>query len=199
MIAGTTFTGQQLPATIVAPDNRARVLGVDAERGAPAGSMDITKRNAIYLSRVIGDAFQISDDATNWTTVHTVAGASKGFTFSFDQNMRPAVAYQLGDDATSPSQRAGFLYWFDNAIPGFTTLSLGSCVSPFLYFDFPTDAAAAFSEMLVFYVRDNVVYYRRQSDRFTIEYTAAPMPAGKTRITGVGIGTNWRLQVRCGR
>lgn len=199
MIAGTTFGGIQVPSTIVAPDNRARVLGVDAERGAPAGSVDITRRTAIYASRLVGEDFEISDDGVNWTSVHTVPGVSSGFTFSFDQNMRVAVAYQLGDETTAPAQRGGYLYWFDNAIPGFTTIALGPCVSPFLFFDFATDAAAVFAEMLLFYARDGVIHYRRQSDRFTIEYTAGPIPAGKTRITGVGMGANWRLHVRCGR
>lgn len=199
MIEGTTFTGVQLPAAIVPPDNRARVLGVDAEKGAPAGVEDITRRTATYLSRRVGDLFQISDDGEVWTTVHTVAGASKGFTFSFDQNMRVLVAYQLGDDTTSPAQRTGYLYWYDNTLPGFTTIDIGACVSPFLFFDFATDSSAAFAEVLLFYIRSGTVYYRRQSDRFTIEYTAAPLPAGKTRITGVGMGTNWRLHVRCGR
>lgn len=199
MIAGTTFSGPQLPSPIVTPDNRARVLGIDAERGAPAGAVDITKRNAVYLSRRVGDDFQISDDATNWITVHNVAGASTGFTFSFDANMRVAVAYQLGDDATSPAQRTGYLYWFDTTIPGFTTINIGSCVSPFLYFDFPIDSSVPHAEMLLFYIRSGTVYWRRQSDRFTVEYTAGALPAGKTRITGVGMGLNWRLQVRCGR
>lgn len=186
-------------ASLLPPDNRARVLGVDAELGAPEGALDISKRSATYLSRVSGTAFQVSSDAVNWTTVLDVPGASKGFGFSFDANMRPMVAYQLGDDATSPAQRAIYLYWYDNTVPGFVTLTLGAGVSPFLSFDYPVNSSAQGAECLLAYIRNGTVYYRRQTDRFTIEYTVGAMPAGRTRITGFGLARNWRLQIRCGR
>lgn len=186
-------------AQLVPPDNRARVLGVDADRGAPSGAADITRRTATYLSRVVGASFQVSDNGVDWVEVLNVPGASKGFTFTFDQNMRVLVAYQLGDDSTSPAQRTAYLYWYDNTIPGFTTINIGACVSPFLTFDYHVDSSLAGAEALLFYIRSGVVYYRRQADRFTIEYTFGNLPASKTRLTGVGLGTNWRLHVRCGR
>lgn len=187
------------PSRMLSPDDRARVLGVDYERGAPEGAPDIRIRDRTYLSRVVAGAFEVSSDGTTWTEVLNVPGASKNFTFSFDALMRPVVAYQLGDDATSPAARDVYLYWYDNTIPGFTTLALPVAVSPFLHYDYSVDSASGVGEVLLFYIVGSDVRYRKQNDRFTIEYTFGQLPAGKTRITGVGMGTNWRLHVRCGR
>lgn len=186
-------------ATVLPPDNRARVLGVDYERGAPEGALDVRVRDRTYLSRVVSGAFEVSSDGSTWTEVLNVPGASRNFTFSFDALMRPVVAYQLGDDATAPAERDTYLYWYDNTIPGFTTLALPAAVSPFLHYDFSVDSASGVGEVLLFYIRGTTVYYRKQNDRFTIEHTFGALPAGKTRLTGVGLGTNWRLHVRCGR
>lgn len=187
------------PARMLSPDDRVRTLGVDYERGAQEGATDLKVRDRVYTSRAQDGEFQVSSDGASWTTILNVAGASAGFSFTFDALMRPVVVYQLGDDVTAPAQRAMHLYWYDNTLPGFTTLPLGVGVSPFLHFDYSVDSGVGVGEVVLFYIRDGMVYLRRQADRFTVETAFGAMPQGRTRITGVGLGTNWRLHVRCGR
>lgn len=178
---------------ILPPDNKGRSQGVDWERGAQQGAEDLTVRDQVWRCRVVGSQVDVSQDGVTWVPALTQSGVVPStVSFSFDLNMRPCVAYKTGGaDA--------YLYWFDGTIPGYTTLTVADVESSYLVFDYPYKGSADGAEVLWFYMVGDVCKYRRQSDRFTVEYTFGTAPAGRRKITGVGMSSNWRLHVRFGK
>ena len=89
------------------------------------------------------------------------------FQFTFDQNMQPAIAYVVND-------QTAHWYWFDATVPGFETLDLpeGS-ITPRCALDDKRDAAgtrAAVSDIILTYLRDGVLYFRAQRERYEDEH-----------------------------
>jgi hypothetical protein len=83
---------------------------------------------------------------------------------SFDQNMRPAVAYV--------SQGNPYFWWFDTTIPGYTTISLGSTVTnPRCTTDDKRarEVNIGYTDIILAYINNNNLCFRQQRDRFTIE------------------------------
>jgi hypothetical protein len=183
-------------APVLPPDNKGRSGGVDWERGAEQSLTDLTVRDQVWRSRVLmpSGEVQVTQDQVTWVPALTEPDIDiKTVSFSFDLNMRPFVAYKLIGGTSS------MLYWFDGTIPGYATLTVTDVESSYLVFDFPFKADADGAEVLWFYVVGDQCLYRRQSDRFTIEHTFGTVPAGRKKITGVGMSRNWRLHVRFGK
>lgn len=179
---------------LLLPDSKSRVNGVDWELGAPQGATDITRRTRTWKSRLNGTVVEVSEDDVVWSPVLTVPNIEfSSFTFSFDLAMRPIVSYRLNSSTDYK------LYWYDTTIPGYTTITVPSVTSAFLTFDYPLDGSLAGAEVVWFYTNAGRCKYRRQSDRFTVEYDFGAIPSGLTRVTGAGLGRNWRMHVRFGR
>lgn len=126
-----------------------------------------------------------------WLPWVTVPGLTDDFSATADNLDRPAVCWLLPDGTCN-------FMWFDQTLGRYDTLSTSGINSAMVNFDFSEDTAATWAEMLWFYTRSGVCYYRKQLDRFTIEHTFGPCPPDKPRITGLGMGRNWRLHVRFG-
>ncbi|MFO7287705.1 MAG: hypothetical protein C0P79_012690 [Gammaproteobacteria bacterium] len=99
-------------------------------------------------------------------SVLEIAGVTE-FQFTFDQNMQPAIAYVVND-------QTAHWYWFDATVPGFETLDLpeGS-ITPRCTLDDKRDAAgtrAAVSDIILTYLRDGVLYFRAQRERYEDEH-----------------------------
>lgn len=123
------------------------------------------------------------------TTLFTVSGLSE-LSLSFDQNMRPVVAYVASSQA--------FLYWYDPTIPAFTTTALATDVkSPILTLDDKrrTGTIENRNDALLFYIRGNAVYYRQQRDRYTVERKVATLSAPDAKIVRAGMSDVYRVQV----
>ncbi len=111
---------------------------------------------------------------------------------SFDQNMRPAVAYV--------SQGNSLFRWYDTTIPGYTIINLASTiVSPRCTTDDKraTEITLGLSDIILAYINNNTLCYRQERDRFTIEYvllanlnTIIPNPS----LNKIGMNTIERLQ-----
>ncbi len=89
--------------------------------------------------------------------------------FSFDQSMRPAIAYV--QDGVS------FLRWYDSTIPGMATTETGDdVITPRLSFDDKRIIGSQgflVSDLILGYVRNDNLYMRMQRDRFEVEYLLA--------------------------
>lgn len=108
---------------------------------------------------------------------------------AFDQLMHPTIAFvQAGVTK---------LYWYDSLAAAQVTTSFPGAYSPMLCHDDKRAAqvVAGVTDVLFFYLLGGNLCYRQQRDRFTVERVLGPLGAGATRITGVGMGTNGRVQV----
>lgn len=90
----------------------------------------------------------------------------ESITLSFDQNARPCACFE------EQGGGGAFLYWYDpiEADMVVAPLEAGS-TTPRLTLDDARQFNIANSDIILGYVRDGLVRYRRQRDRFTVEYT----------------------------
>jgi hypothetical protein len=106
------------------------------------------------------------------------------FSFTFDQNGRPAIVYvQYG---------IAKVWWYDSAIPGLTTTTIGGgVISPKLILDDKRQTQTGSSDIILGYIQNENLYYRQQRDRFGTAYLIAQDVIG--RIQKLGMGNNLRL------
>lgn len=104
---------------------------------------------------------------------------------SFDQNMRPALAYVESGTAK--------LYWYDSTIPGYTTLTLpAGSITPRISMDDKRSNESSISDIILAYVRSGSLYYRQQRDRFLTEYELAT--GITTGLVKIGMNNRFRFQ-----
>lgn len=111
----------------------------------------------------------------------------KDLSLTFDQLGRPLIFYRNENYDLK-------FYWFDPVLGENTITALGQGYDPVACFDFPQDTGQSFTDMLVFYIREDKIYMRVQRDRFTIEYdTGISHP--RIRLESAGMRKDNRLQV----
>ncbi|WGH49669.1 tail fiber protein [Alishewanella phage vB_AspM_Slicko01] len=106
---------------------------------------------------------------------------------TFDQTGRPLVFYKTSTDELR-------IFWYDSVLEDYTIKLITSGNSPITCFDFPQDAGLSFTDILLFYVRDNSLFMRVQRDRYNIEYDTGVNIEG-IRIVSAGLRIDSRLQV----
>ena len=178
------------PAALLPPDVRARTNPLlDYERGGiglsdPSQGLNVQD----WRVRVVGsDVLASPSPYTVETTLFSAAGITE-VSLSFDQNMRPAVAYMQAGQAK--------LYWFDSFIAAQTTTTLSSAItSVFLTMDDKRSVATQTNtnDILLFYLKGSQLCYAQQRDRFATERVLATTGAGT--LSRAGMGVTGRLQV----
>lgn len=103
---------------------------------------------------------------------------------AFDSNGRPVIAYQIGVDT--------YLYWYDSAIPGFTTTTFALGERPMLTFDDVRPQMNMTSDVILAYIKNGVLAYRQQRDRYNTEYSLGAAPS--MRFARMGMGRHLRLE-----
>lgn len=142
----------------------------------------------VWKAEVIGDDVWFSAPNTPPTLVYSEPGITE-ITITFDQNMQPAIAYMVNYEVCK-------FRWFDGTISQFvvTTLPAGS-FSPRCSMDDKRAIATGlgWNDIILTYIRGGTIYFRKQRDRYTIEYTfATGFPA---HILGnFGMNLKYRLQ-----
>ena len=106
---------------------------------------------------------------------------------TFDQLGRPLVFYRVGEDVLK-------LYWYDPILQQNTLTVFGQGIDPLAAFDFPQDTGQSFTDVLLFYVRDDRIYMRVQRDRYAIEYLASDV-IPRVRLRSAGLRVDNRFQV----
>jgi len=82
---------------------------------------------------------------------------------AFDQNMRYCLAYVQSGQAK--------MKWYDTTVGNFSTLTLPSgSITPRVALDDKRSSQLGNSDIILAYVRDCNLYFRKQRDRFLIEY-----------------------------
>jgi len=105
---------------------------------------------------------------------------------AFDVNMNYNCTYIID----------GTLYWkwYDTTILGHVTTPIPNVTSAYCTLDDARPNADDWNDVILIYIRDHVMYYRLQRDRYTVEYEFAELPNRK--IMQAGMTTGHRLQVR---
>ncbi len=89
--------------------------------------------------------------------------------FSFDQSMRPAIAFVQDGVAK--------LWWYDSTVPGMTITEIGEdVITPRITYDdkrYLGSGGYSISDLVLAYVLNDNLYIRLQRDRFTIAYLLA--------------------------
>lgn len=122
------------------------------------------------------------------TTIYTDAGMQR-FSFTFDQNMNVAIAF---DTDTS-----SHLWWFDTTIPGYSLVNLpvGSKYAT-VGLDDHRRMQTGNSDIILAYIRDGVLYFRAQRERFLVEHTLRSGLEGfGIRQTGLNEALRFQFQL----
>lgn len=176
-------------ASFLPPDDIARNrLTVDYELGGVALS-DPSQGLLVqvWTADTDGSTVTVSAPLAGATVVTSDTGITE-IAFTFDQNMRPTVAYRAG--------AANKLYWYDTFLGATTTLTLASDITSMrLCHDDKRAQMQGTSDMLLFYIRAGSLRYRQQRDRFLTEYALATLPVGAVYIRRVGMSGGLRLQI----
>lgn len=132
------------------------------------------------------DGVSITLSAPNTAPVTWITGAEiSEFSFSFDQNMRPAVAYVEAGIAK--------LNWFDVAVnQQVTTVYDDTYRNPRMSLDDKHRLASDTSDVIFAYLRGGSLYYRQQRDRYLTEYLLASGVQG--RLNRIGLNRQNRMQ-----
>lgn len=105
---------------------------------------------------------------------------------TFDQNMRPALAFVEAG--------VGKLQWYDAQLGQQVVTSFPDIVNPRVILDDKRVRQSVANDIILGYVRNGGLYYRQQRDRFLVEYTlAASLPAGLDWLWKLAFGANYRL------
>jgi hypothetical protein len=104
--------------------------------------------------------------------------------FTFDQNMRPALAFVQNGVAK--------LRWFDTVAGAQVITEYADAITPRVVLDDKRITQTSNSDIILGYVKAGKLYTRRQRDRFTIEYLMDDGP----HIGLVKIGLNARLRLQ---
>jgi hypothetical protein len=184
--------GASFPADFLSPDDLGRPTRLtDFERGGIAlndGSQGLDVQD--WRVRVVGDDVLISAFPYTSESVLITEANIRDISLAFDQNMRPTLAYMVGDAAK--------LYWYDAALPGQTTTTLAAGVfSPFLAMDdkraFATSTAS--NDILLLYLRGSTLYYRQQRERYNTERTLRVFGGPGVSIKRAGMNRGLRFQI----
>ena len=107
---------------------------------------------------------------------------------AFDQNANDVYAWITGLGELK-------LRWFDASISADSVLNFGQAQSLTITMDTKYFPSSAGSDILLFYIRNNAIYYRIQRDKYAIEY-ATPITTGANKLLDSGTRRDYRFQVR---
>lgn len=187
MMSGNAPSPVPVPGRYLFPIRRRTVPLVDFEAGAaglndPTGGLSLK----LWTARYFDGAVRVSAPDVAETVLFTRPNITS-IGLSFDQNMRPFVAFS--DDT------GGHYWWYDSTLGAqvFSDLPAGStnlCCS----MDERRERLLSVSDIILAYNRDNNLYFRQQRDRFATEYLFAS--AVNSELTGIGKTTGLRMQFR---
>ena len=106
---------------------------------------------------------------------------------TFDQLGRPLVFYRISADTLK-------LYWYNPVLEQTELKALAQGIDPNAGFDAPQDTGQSYSDAMLFYVRDDIIYMRIQRDRFETEYVT-PSIGDNVELRSSGMRVDNRYQV----
>lgn len=180
----------------MAPDDIEKTLpSEDFELGGvaisnPSEGLRSYSWKSIY-EPVAGAIILRNDDTVTEYTILTGIMNVVWLSFAFDTNMRPVLAYTLLDGTA-------YHYWFNIVTNSYITTTLPlDTRTPSLTLDDkrPSMATGNRSDVLLFYILGDKVYYRMQRDRYEVSYQIATLSNGDCLLGRVGMGSGLRIQL----
>lgn len=111
--------------------------------------------------------------------------------FSFDSNMRPVITYTLSNDAS-------YFYWYNTLTNSYTTTAFpAGVINPVVTHDDKRliGQRMNFSDAIIFYVLDDILYYLIQRERYQTPHQIATLTANTT-LKQVGMCSDLRLRIQ---
>lgn len=184
MIPDDRLSSQPVIAPFVGAKLRRSTKTLDFEDGGIALN-DPSEGNQyqVWRGRLIGNDVVLDAPEADPVIVYSGENITE-ISFSFDQNMRPVVAFQ--QDGISK------LFWFDSVAGQQVVTEYEGALSPKVVLDDKRATQTNNSDVIFGYIREENLYYRQQRDRFLIERLLAPAP--RARLEKIGLNTKLRLQ-----
>jgi len=136
-----------------------------------------------WRGRLIGNDILLDAPEVEPFAVYSGAGITE-ISFTFDQNMRPAIAFVQAGVAK--------LWWFDSVAGAQVVTEYPGAITPRVILDDKRFTQTSNSDVILGYVRDGALYYRQQRDRFTIERLLDAGP--HVGLVKIGFNVQLRLQ-----
>jgi hypothetical protein len=130
----------------------------------------------------------LRNETTGISTPYITIAGLLTLDFAFDQNMRPYLAYDKNDGRA-------YLYYYSTLAGAYATLQLPSGArSPRMTHDDKRrwSVIGNLSDVCLFYINNDKVYYRVQRERFESEHQVATITSNAT-ICSVGMGIDNRI------
>lgn len=189
MLPGNVASTVAVPSEFTPPDDQVSSPLIDFERGGLAlndPSLGLNYQNWSCFIAPNGLDVQVRPGAGAAITIFQQAGIET-LTFTFDQNMRPCVAYQIG--------LITYLRWYDSFAEAYVTTPYSNIRDPKLTLDDKRITQLALNSDIVFaYISGTNLCYRQQRDRFNIERVIRTGLPASLGLKNVGMGRNLRLQ-----
>lgn len=159
----------------------------DYEYGSAAiGAADAGRLSHLWHSEYDGSKLELVNSEMRFTALELADISSHSF--AFDQNMRPAVAYvRHGRTALLYRDAAAGEYIIRTFGEGFH--------SPQLSLDDPREQQISRSDIILSYVRNGLLCYRRQRDRYLIEHVLSDAKNQKLTQAGMTRNLRWRWRL----
>jgi hypothetical protein len=135
----------------------------------------------MWTGQVIGNDVVLSAPSVSPTIIYTGVNITE-ISFTFDQNMRPTLAFVEGGQSK--------MLWYNPIIPGNEVTNISGS-SPKVFLDDKRPLQNITSDILLAYIFNNNLCMRMQRDRYLIEYILKNITG---RLITIGMGSNWRVQ-----
>ena len=124
---------------------------------------------------------------TGPATVVLAVDSVTAFSFTFDQNMRPTIAYEQNDDL--------WLWWWDTTVSQHVFTKFGPARCPRLTLDDKRDSQSGNSDIIFAYIKPNGdLCFRLQRERYLTERVLKSGIHDKTKLKNVSLNNKLRLQ-----
>lgn len=193
MIPNNTLSSSPVPAAFYGGRNNIVTRTKDYEDGGiaiqdPSQGLLYQVWTATLLNPgTAGSTVRVSAPTVPEFTMYQAPNITE-ISFSFDQSMRPVLAFVQNGTAK--------LWWYDSTIASQTVTDIGTgVVTPRVAMDDKRKLASndyALSDVILAYIKNRNLYYRQQRDRYTIEYLLDTDVANG--LIKIGFGVNLRMQ-----
>jgi hypothetical protein len=146
----------------------------------------------IWTARWTGGQVTIEADdvpTINWIAAEDVSDIS----LTFDQNMRPVVAWT--NTAPVAGFTSGFMRWFDSVTNSYITTEYPGARDMRVSLDDKRPMGISESDIILTYIRNNNLYCRIQRDRYGVEYLLRERVSGRIRRFGMNDGLRMQWEI----
>lgn len=178
---------------LLSPDNFSSSINtVEREKGGvaisdPSQGINIHDWQSSYTPST-GTIYLTNLNTSVVYTILTGVMSIAQLSFAFDSNMRPNLGYKLVDGTSK-------IYYYDSVTEDFITVTLPTGAgAPKLCHDDKRDEMVVLNvtDVLVFYMLDDVLYYLLQRERFATPHQVATLTPG-TVLDKVGMSNDLRI------